>query len=340
MIVCNTRALGAPLSGVQRYTIELLKHWPGSIRVVKPPELLSGPAGQLWEQMMLPLQARGDLLWSPVNTGPIGYANQVVTVHDIAPLDWPDGYSPAFRRWYRYLWKRLLPRVRALITVSDFTKQRLIAEFGLSAGTIHVTHLGVDHQRFFQRSADEIEEVRRKFELPDNYVLFVGGVSGRKNMRRLLRAWQRLAMSDLHLLIAGAVAPDRVLTGTELPELPANTRVLGHVDDDDLPKLLTGARAFVYPSLYEGFGLPPLEAMACGVPCLASNVTSVPEVTSDAALLVDPTDESALAEGLVQIASNEGLRSRLRMRGLQRAQEFTWQKTAAATKAVLLQHAN
>src|ERR1700687_4383219 len=115
MIVSNIRTLYAPLTGVQRYTSEILKRWPGSIGTIKPPELLSGPIGHVWEQTLLPLWARGHLLWSPAGTGPINFAHQIVTIHDIAPLDFPEGYSPRFRRWYDYLWRRLLPRARAVI---------------------------------------------------------------------------------------------------------------------------------------------------------------------------------------------------------------------------------
>ncbi len=288
---------------------------------------------------MLPLQVAGDLLWSPVNTGPIGYRNQVVTVHDIAPLDWPEGYSSAFRHWYRYVWDRLLPRVRALITVSDFTKRRLIEEFGLSPDTIHVTPLGVDHTRFFPQSPDQVAELRARLALPEKFVVFVGGVSSRKNIPRLLQAWRQIGTDDVHLLLAGGHVVSRVLTGGELPELPPNTRVLGEVADADLPVLLTAARAFAYPSLYEGFGLPPLEAMACGTPCLVSNVTAIPEVTSDAALQVEPSDVSALSHGLLQILGDEGLRRELREKGLKRASSFTWDKTATATYAVLEHYA-
>jgi len=157
MIVCNIRTLRASITGVQRYTLEILKRLPGTIQTVEPPRSMSAQWGHLWEQTVLPLRARGHLLWSPAGTGPVALANQIVTVHDIAPLDCPEGYSPAFRRWYAYLWRHLLPRVRGLISVSEFTKRRLIEEFGLPADSIHVTPLGVDHARFFAQSEDKVE---------------------------------------------------------------------------------------------------------------------------------------------------------------------------------------
>ena len=147
MIVCNARTLNAPISGVQRYTREILERLPPAVEVVQPSGLFHSLLGHAWEQTILPLRAKGQLLWSPAGTGPVRFRHQVVTVHDLAPLDCPEGYSPAFRGWYGWLWQRLLPQVRAVLSVSEFTKRRLIEEFNLPADHIHVTLLGVDHSR-------------------------------------------------------------------------------------------------------------------------------------------------------------------------------------------------
>jgi len=339
MIVCNIRTLRASITGVQRYTLEILKRLPGTIQTVEPPRSMSAQWGHLWEQTVLPLRARGHLLWSPAGTGPVALANQIVTVHDIAPLDCPEGYSPAFRRWYAYLWRHLLPRVRGLISVSEFTKRRLIEEFGLPADSIHVTPLGVDHARFFAQSEDKVEALRRKFALPERFALFVGAISARKNMVRLLDAWRQYGRADVHLVIAGGSGISHVHAGTSLPDLPPNTRLLGKISDEDLPTLLTAARVFAYPSLYEGFGLPPLEAMACGTPCVVANVSALPEVAGAAALQVDPFDVSAIARALDRLLTDDALHDQLRAKGLRRAAGFTWDKTAATTYEVLARHA-
>jgi glycosyltransferase involved in cell wall biosynthesis len=342
MIVCNTRILGAPLTGIQRYIRELLARLPASIEPIEPsgPFRGGGLAGHVWEQTILPLEAKGRLLWSPASTGPALYRNQVVTVHDIAPLDCPEGFSPMFRRWYGWLWRRLLPKVPAILSVSEFTKRRLVEEFDLSPDKIHVTLLGVDHDRFFPQDAAKVEALRRKLSLPDRFVVFLGALSARKNMARLLEAWSRGNRSDVHLLIAGGSAPARAMAGTKSPPLPPNTRALGKIDDADVPTLLTAAEAFAYPSLYEGFGLPPLEAMACGTPCLVSNVTSLPEVTVDAAIQVDPLDVEEIARGLDRILGDAALRDDLRKKGLERAARFTWKDTAAKTYEVLSRYEN
>ncbi len=327
MIVCNVRVLRAPLTGVQRYTLELLKRKPDTVRTVEAPEAMKGSFfGHVWEQAVLPFEARGQLLWSPASTGPICVRNQVVTVHDIAPVDCPEGYSPCFRRWYGRQWRLLLPRVRGIISVSEFTKRRLIETFGLAADTIHVTPLGVDHDRFFPQPAARVQALRRKLSLPENFAVFVGALSARKNIVRLLEAWPRWG-------------PNHVLAGTNAPALPPNARLLGRIDDAELPTLLTAAAAFVYPSLYEGFGLPPLEAMACGTPCLVADGTAIPEVTADAALRIDPLDVADITRGLTKLLGDAALRQELRARGLAHAAGYTWDKTAAKTYEVLSRYA-
>jgi len=333
VIVCNTRILNAPRTGVGRYTTELLKRMP-ALRTVRPPALLKTFIGHAWEQAVLPFHARGNLLWSPAGTGPIGVRNQVITVHDIAPLEYPEGYSPAFRQWYEFLWRRLLPRVRAIITVSEFNKRRLVETLDLAPDAIHVTHLGVDHSYFFPRSAAEVEAVRRKHGLPEKFVLFVGSLSARKNIRRLIEAWREIRDPDAHLVLAGGVGSIG-LAGGELPDVPPRTIVIGRVDDEDLPALFTAATLFVYPSVYEGFGLPPLEAMACGTPCLVSNLTSIPEVAGPAARQVDAYDVAGMARALDELIGDASLLARMRETGLSHVKRFTWDATALRTNEIL-----
>jgi glycosyltransferase involved in cell wall biosynthesis len=333
VIVCNTRILNAPRTGVGRYTTELLKRMP-AMRTVRPSALLKTFVGHAWEQAVLPFHARGNLLWSPGGTGPIGVRDQVITVHDIAPLEYPEGYSPAFRQWYEFLWRRLLPRVRAIITVSEFNKRRLVERLNLAPDSIHVTHLGVDHSYFFPRGADEVAAVRRRHGLPEKFVLFVGSLSARKNIRRLIEAWRDTRDADAHLVLAGGVGSIG-LAGGDLPDVPPRTIVIGRVDDDDLPALFTAATLFVYPSVYEGFGLPPLEAMACGTPCLVSDVTSIPEVAGPAARQVDACDVPALARALDDLLADASLLARMREGGLNHVKRFTWDATALRTNEIL-----
>ncbi len=333
MIVCNTRILNSPRTGVGRYTTELLKRLP-TMRAIRPPSVLKTFLGHSWEQFVLPVHCRGSLLWSPANTGPLAVRNQVVTVHDIAPLEYPEGYSPAFRHWYEILWQHLLPRVRAIITVSEFNKRRLIERLHLPPDTIHVTHLGVDHSYFYPRTKDDADAVRRKHGLPEKFVLFVGSLSARKNIRRLIEAWRNCRHSDAHLVLAGGVGAIG-LAGGELPDLPPRTIVIGRIEDADLPALFSAATLFVYPSVYEGFGLPPLEAMACGTPCLVSNLTSIPEVAGPAARQVDAYDVPELTRALDELLDDTALLNRMRETGLNHVKRFTWDATALRTHEIL-----
>lgn len=336
-IVCNARVLEAPMTGIQRYTQEILARMP-EIETIRPTIAASGALGHLWEQAALPLRLRGRLLWSPSNTGPVAVGRQVVTVHDLAPFDIPAGFSASFRAVYALILPLLLRRVEAVLTVSDFTRNRLIDRFGLPADRIHVTPLAVDHDRFHLRDESDIAAMRARLGLPKRYALFVGALSARKNVSGLLRAWQRAQAEiegDVELVIAGGSGPSRVLDGTTLDRLPARTRALGRVADADLPLLYAGASLLTYPSLYEGFGLPVLEAMASGTPVLTSTTTSLPEVAGRAAVLVDAHRIDSIADGLVRFFADPAEALRLREAGLARAAEFRWDKTAAATRAVL-----
>jgi len=165
-------------------------------------------------------------------------------------------------------------------------------------------------------------------------VLFVGSLSARKNIRRLIEAWRNCRHSDAHLVLAGGVGAIG-LAGGELPDLPPRTIVIGRIDDADLPALFSAATLFVYPSVYEGFGLPPLEAMACGTPCLVSNLTSIPEVAGPAAREVDAYDVPELTRALDELLGDVDLLQRMREAGLSHVKRFTWDSTALRTHEIL-----
>lgn len=338
-VVCNARVLNAPLTGIQRYTQELLSRLP-EIETVRPKSRLPGIVGHSWEQGILPLKTKGKTLWSPSNTGPICVKNQIVTVHDLATFDTPEGFSSSFRAAYSFILPRLLPRVRAIITVSDFSRQCIIERFGLPAEKIFVTPLGVEHERFKPRSETEIDAVKQKLQIESRYVLFLGALSARKNVAGLIKAWnmaQKELPDDMELLIAGGAGASHVFDGTTLPQLPEGARLLPRIEDSDLPALLSGATLFAFPSNYEGFGLPALEAMACGTPVLTSNITSLPEVVGDTAYTVNPHNTDDIAQGLVTLLNNDVLCSSLAGSGKARAKQFTWEKTAALTRNILEQ---
>lgn len=340
MIVCNTRCLADPFTGVQRYVTEILARLP-EVRRLAPPSTMPGKLGHVWEQSVLPLSAPGALIWNPANTGQlIGPVRQVVTLHDLTMLDGPDsGSLPRRARYYRWMLPKLLRRASGILTVSEASKAHIGDLFDIAPGKIRVTPLGVDHGRFRPQDEASVRGFLAARGVTPGYVFTLGSGSRRKNYRRLLEAWaaaQTSVPESVELVVAGDVdAHTKAFDGTALGDLPPRVRLVGRVPDDELPAWLAGAGLFAFPSLQEGFGLPILEAMACGTACLTSNTSSLPEVAGDAAILVDPTDTAAIAEGLRAVLADPGRRAELERQGLERAAGFTWERTARETLAFL-----
>ncbi len=338
-IALNARFLAHRPTGMQRYAIEVSNRMNGDLQVIRPSQSLKGSRGHLWEQLYLPTACRGRLLWSPNNTGPIAVTRQVCTIHDLIPLDHPEWFNPRFSAWYQWLMPKLARRVSHVIAVSEFTKQRVVNVLGVDPEQISVIPNGVDSQ-FKPASQDHLSKLLAKLGLTGaRYLLSVGSLEPRKNIGRLLKAWERIfpdLPQDVRLVIAGAQGASLVFAGVKFDRLPARVQFTGYIDQQDLPVLYSGALAFVYPSLYEGFGLPPLEAMACGTPVVTSDGSSLKEVVGNAAVLVDPEDVDSIAEGIERIVDNEVLRTGLSAAGLARARELTWDRTASLTREVLM----
>lgn len=337
----NVRNLNAPITGVQRYTLELITRFTKYevTLITAPTKMQQGLPGHIWEQLILPsLVGTTDVLFSPANTGPLHVRRQVVTMHDVAVFDCPEGYSAKFVTFYRYLLKLLVHRVIKVITPSEFTRNRLLEIFGIDPQRVISIPLGVD-SRFRPQQPELVEKVIRSLRIPTkHYVLSLGSIEPRKNIGRLIQAWemvQEKLPSEIWLIIAGSKGSRRIFRQVALDRLPSRVHFAGRVPDELLPALYSGAISFLYTSLYEGFGLPPLEAMACGAPVLASNVSAMPEVVGDAGLMVDPSDVEAVAEGIRQLVDNSSLRMELSRKALQRSQRFTWETTARLTWNVL-----
>ena len=332
------------VTGMQRYAREIVARLGNRVELVEPSRAGHGIRGHLWEQVGLPCRLRHSLLWSPCTTGPLGVSSQVVTIHDCAFRDRAECFTPRFAAWLQWLVPRLARRVRQILTVSQFSKDRVADICRVPPDKIHVVHNGVD-PRFRPATAEEIAAARKRFGLPENYVLSVGSLEPRKNLPRLLEAWKQIAQQLISnrppnpkLVLVGSTAA--VFASAKL-EAPDESVVLtGYVPDEMLPALYSGAAAFVYPSLYEGFGLTVLEAMACGTPIICSSTTSLPEVAGDAAVLVDPNDVAAIGQAIQNLLTDEHLCNSLRSRGLARAQQFTWDRATAETWQVLENAAN
>jgi glycosyltransferase involved in cell wall biosynthesis len=292
-----------------------------------------------WEMARQP----PDVLFVPAHVLPLVHPqSSVVTVHDLGYLYYPEAH-PLLDRLYLDLSTRYNARVASrVIAVSQATKDDLIQHYGIEPDKITVVYSG--HDETMQPVEDEatIEKVKARYGIRGDYILYVGTLQPRKNLERLLEAYaivRKQAQRDETpcLVIAGRKGWLYNQIFQHIVRLDLESKVIfpGYVPQDDLPALLSGACLFVFPSLYEGFGLPVLEAMACGTPVLCSNASSLPEVAGEAALLVDPIDVKSMAEAMNCLLQDEGLRTQLVERGFQQVRRFSWDRCARETLAVL-----
>ncbi len=262
----------------------------------------------------------------------------VVTVHDVIPLILPETFTPRHRLVVRLALARVRRKADLVVVPSHAVKRDVVRRVGLPEDRVVVTHEGCEPRFRPVRSEGALRDVAARYGLPPRYVLAVGTLEPRKNLTTLLEAFARLRRdgavdADLRLVLAGARGwlDEPIFATVRSLGLEDAVRFTGFVDDDDLPAVYSGAALFVFPSLHEGFGLPLLEAMACGVPVVTSNVSSMPEVAGDAATLVDPRDGEGLAAAIARSLRDAALRGRLREAGIARARQFSWEATARRT---------
>ncbi len=343
MVRLNARFRGRSVTGVERFASEVTEHLARrdgiSIAETAPSLPRAGWRGHAWEQFILPRAvSRDEILFSPCNTGPLAVARQLVVIHDAAVWDGPEGFSRSFRTVYQHLLPRLAKRAAVVATVSQFSRSRLAPALGIAEERILVLGNAV--------SPGFSPGIRGEERADGSTFLCVGSLDPRKNLGRLLRAWigllekGRLPEGATLQLIGGA--NPRNFAGMERIE-GSGIEWLGRVDDAELVRRYRAADAFVYPSLYEGFGLPPLEAMACGCPVLLANAASLPEVggaaEEGAVRYFDPGSEIEIATAIEQfLALDASERALMRQRALNRAARFSWEtiaeKVAAAMAAV------
>ena len=338
-LLVNGRFLTQGMTGVQRFALEITRALAAqaSVQVLAPSTAPDAPplairrvgrlSGQAWEQFELPRHAAGGVLLNLGNTAPLARRRQLVVIHDTATFAHPDSYGWRFRTWYRWLQRGLVRRGACLATVSAFARDGIARHLGVDPAAVAVIGEGAEHIR--RTPADAGLPARLGLLRP--YVLAVGSLAAHKNLAALGATAALLAARAMDLVITGDLDA-RVFGAAALPQ-PA--RYVGRVDDAGLRALYEGAAAFVFPSRHEGFGLPAVEAMACGCPVIAARAGALPEICGDAALFADPLDAADIARAIARVLDDPACAARLRHAGLARAAGHTWPAAAARLAASL-----
>lgn len=265
-------------------------------------------------------------------------AKLIVTIHDISSILFPQWHTRYTKRWVRNRIHLAKEKADRIIVDSIHTKKDLVQTLGVSEDLITVIYGGVGEQ--FQPIKDQeiLKRVKKRCRIRDKYLLFLGTLEPRKNIPGLIRAFHKIKnrFSDYQLVIAGKKGWKFQEIFKTVEELKLEDRVIftGYLPEEDIPSLYSGAELFVYPTLYEGFGFPPLEDMACGTPVITSNLSSLPEVVGEAGILIDPNDIDELSQAMESVLSDENLKRELRAKGLRQAAKFSWEKCAQETLKV------
>lgn len=348
-IIINARFLTQQITGVQRFAIEIskaLKKIRPSIQFVSPPDIIDQALaaelnvkiigrnkGVLWEQIDLPVflnKSKNPLLINLCNAAPLFYNNQVITIHDVAFIVNPAWFNKKFVLFYKFLIPRIAKKSKAIFTVSNFSKQEIIKYIKIEAEKIKVVYNSVS---CFPGQGQAENKYGR-------YILSVGSIDKRKNISTLIEGFNIVKDVDLKLLIAGDV--NSVFNNKKNINLKKkNERVsfLGRVSDAELSNLYLNALIFIYPSLYEGFGLPPLEAMYYNCPAIVSDIESLIEICNDASLYIDPNNPEDIARKIELLANDEFLRNELIKKGKQNIEKYSWEKSATII-ANTIEHLN
>ncbi len=302
--------------------------------------LLKGLARRVvWEYTTLPKllqKEQVDIFWGPSNFLPLRKAcKYVVTIHDLSSFTYAHTYPYLRRKYYQYIIKQAVKRADLIITDSEFSRQDIINTFSVLPEMVKKIYCGIDD--IFRRieSLDAIAQVKSKYKLPDDFILTLGVIEPKKNTERLIRAYAQLRdkYNNVPKLVIGGSKKygwnnRRIFELVETLVLKDAVNFTDFIEQKDLPVVYSAAKLFILPSLFEGFGLPVIEAMACGTPVITSKTSSLPEITGDAAVLINPYDTEEIGQAIIKVISDQQLQTEMRVKGFENVKRFSWQESA------------
>lgn len=346
-IYINARFLTQKITGVQRYAIELctrLKKLNPGIKFISPrniihkdtAELLEAETfgkftGHLWEQIELPIYLKkmgNPYIINLANLPPVIYNKTIFTIFDLSYMRNPQWFSKGYYYFYKLLTPHLAKKARMIITISEFSKKEIISLLQIDESLIKVIPCA---------APDLLNSNNKKNNNRyGNYILALSSLDPRKNFSGLIKAFLKINDSKLNLVITGS--ENKVFGKNEYNNAKHDHRNIiftGYVPDENLPELYSNSKLFIYPSFYEGFGIPPLEAMSCGCPTVVSNTSSIPEVCGDASYYINPYDIDDIAKGISEVYNNDELRNELIIKGFKRVKNFSWDDSAEKLNGIL-----
>ncbi|MBR8252825.1 glycosyltransferase family 4 protein [Burkholderia ambifaria] len=346
-LIYNGRFTTQKTTGVQRVARELIAalikfHPQDPVTVLVPPRpgvAVSGAKtvevgfykGVVWEQLILPLFARRGRIVNLGNSASIFLGNQIIYMHDAAVFDTPAHFSRPFRMWYRIMFWILARTSACVLTNSRFSRDRLAHHCGVSAEKIRIVPLGADHLDALEPDTSVLD---KHALTPDRFVLAVSSMNPTKNFGRLIAAFRQIGDPSVDLVIVGMQNTTVFSKHDPVGASEPNIKYVGYISDEQLKALYQNAACFLYPSIYEGFGIPPLEAMRYGCPALVGNSAALPEVCADSALYCDPYSQDDIARKLRGLLDSPELRAELKRKGIAHAAQYRWSRSAEMMKAI------
>ena len=312
-------------TGVENYTKNILDNLQNKVDIeVLKPSFSNKYLTHLWTHFILPFK-KGNTLFCPANIAPIFVPKNkklVITIHDVAFLTHPKSFSKFFRKYYKFLMPINIKRADKIITVSEFSKSEIIKHYPKAKNKIEVIHLGID------KKFKKLKNIKKK-----NQILYVGSLNERKNFSGVIKVYELLNNKNLKLVIVGNFSNNFNINDDNKKLLEnayknKNIEFKQNINNDELVKIYNESKLLLFPSFYEGFGLAPLEAMACGTPVITSNVSSLPEVGGDAVIYCNPYDVEDIKNKIEMVLNDENLQKQMIEKGLKRTKLFTWEKAA------------